>query len=66
VPNVKGKTLAQARRQLAAKRCALGRVTRAYSAKVRKGKIISQSRRPGTRLARGTKVAVRLSRGRRR
>jgi hypothetical protein len=66
VPNVKGKTLAQARRQLAAKRCALGRVTRAFSAKVRKGKIISQSRRPGTRLARGTKVAVRLSRGRRR
>jgi hypothetical protein len=66
VPNVKRKTVAQARRQLAARRCALGRVSRAYSAKVKKGRIISQSRRPGTRLPRRTKVNVRVSRGRRR
>jgi beta-lactam-binding protein with PASTA domain len=66
VPNVKRKTVAQARRQLAARRCALGRVSRAYSAKVKKSRIISQSRRPGARLPRGTKVNVRVSRGRRR
>jgi eukaryotic-like serine/threonine-protein kinase len=66
VPNVKGKTLTQARRLLAAKRCALGRVSRAYSAKVKRGRIISQSKRPGARFRRGTKVNVLVSRGRRR
>jgi hypothetical protein len=66
VPNVKGKTIAQARRLLASKRCALGRVTRTYSAKVKRGKIIKQSRRPGVRLARGTRINVVVSRGRRR
>jgi ABC-type oligopeptide transport system substrate-binding subunit len=66
VPNVKGKTLAAARSALARGRCRLGRVTRAYSAKVRVGKIISQSRRPGARLPRGTRVNVIVSRGKRR
>ena len=66
VPNVKGKTLVQARRLLSSKRCALGRVTRTYSAKVKRGKIVKQSRRPGVRLARGTRINVVVSRGRRR
>ena len=66
VPNVKKKTVAQARRLLASKHCALGRVSRTYSAKVKKGRIIKQSRRPGARLPRGTKVKVTVSRGRRR
>jgi hypothetical protein len=66
VPNVKGKTVAQARKALVKKRCKLGRVTRAYSRKVKKGRIIGQSKRPGARLPRGTKVGVKLSRGRRR
>jgi eukaryotic-like serine/threonine-protein kinase len=66
VPNLKGKTLVQARRLLGAGRCALGKVTRAYSAKVKKGRIIRQSRRPGARLARGSRVNVVLSRGRNR
>jgi uncharacterized repeat protein (TIGR01451 family) len=65
VPNVKGKTVAMARRLLASKRCALGRVTYAYSRKVKKGRIISQSKRPGTRHPRGTKVNVVVSRGKR-
>jgi Ca2+-binding RTX toxin-like protein len=64
VPNVKGKTLAQARRLLASRRCALGRVTRAYSQKVRKGRVISQRPLVGRRLPRGTKVHVKVSRGR--
>jgi len=66
VPKVKGKTTAQARALLRSKRCALGRVTRAYSARVKKGKVIRQSRAPGARLPRGTKVNVVVSRGRRR
>lgn len=66
VPNVRGKSLAQARRMLRAKRCALGRVTRAYSSSVGLGKIIRQNRRPAARLPRGTRVNVVVSRGRRR
>jgi beta-lactam-binding protein with PASTA domain len=62
VPNVKGKTILQARRLLAAKRCALGRVTRTYS-RVKSGRIVKQSRRPGARLPRGTRVNVVVSRG---
>jgi beta-lactam-binding protein with PASTA domain len=63
---VKGKTIVQARRLLRSKRCALGRVTRAYSAQIKSGKIMKQSRRPGVRLARGTRLNVVVSRGRRR
>jgi ABC-type transport system substrate-binding protein len=66
VPSVRGKTVLQARRLLAGRRCALGKVTRAYSAKVKLGRIISQSRKPGVRLPRGTRVKVLVSRGRRR
>jgi hypothetical protein len=66
VPNVKRKTVARARRLLASKRCGLGRVRRAYSAKIKRGLVISQSRRPGARLPRGTRVGVVVSRGRRR
>ncbi len=66
VPNVKGKTLVAARKALKARRCALGAVKKAYSPKVRKGRVVSQSRRPGLRLKRGTKVAVVVSRGARR
>jgi uncharacterized delta-60 repeat protein len=65
VPNVKRKTLAQARRLLAARRCALGRVSRAYSATIRKGRVISQRPPVGRRPPRGTKVRVTVSRGRR-
>lgn len=64
VPRLAGKTLAAARTALARSRCAVGRVTRRRS-KVRKGRVIAQSRRPGTRLARGTRIALTLSRGRR-
>jgi serine protease AprX len=66
VPNVKGKTLRTARATLTRRRCRLGRVTRTYSARVRTGRIIRQSRRPGARLARGTRVNVVVSRGKRR
>jgi serine protease AprX len=66
VPNVKGKTLRTARATLTRRRCRLGRVTRAYSVRVRSGRVIRQSRRPGVRLPRGTSVNVAVSRGRRR
>jgi subtilisin family serine protease len=66
VPKVRGKTVAQARRLLSTRRCRLGRIGRAYSRRVKKGRVISQGRRPAARLARGTKVNVVVSRGRRR
>ena len=66
VPNVRGKTVPAARLAFARSRCALGRVSRAYSGRVRKSRIISQSRRVGSRHPRGTRVNVVVSRGRRR
>lgn len=63
VPNVKGKTLTAGRRALARRNCRVGKVRRLYSRTVRKGRILSQSRRPGARLPKGTKVAMVVSRG---
>jgi uncharacterized repeat protein (TIGR02543 family) len=63
VPNVKGKTLAAAKRKLTRANCALGKVTRAYSARVKKGLVISQKPVAGRKLAKGAKVAVVASRG---
>jgi hypothetical protein len=64
VPNVKGKTVPAARARLRAQRCALGRVKRAYSNKVKMNRIISQSRSAGRRLPTRTKVHLVVSRGR--
>lgn len=66
VPNVKNRTVARARRLLNARRCRLGKVRRAYSRRIRKGRVISQARRSGARLPQRAKVAVVVSRGRRR
>ena len=66
VPDVRRRTVTRARAMLSARRCKLGRITRAYSRKVRKGWITGQSRRPGVRLPRGTRVDAAVSRGRRR
>jgi Ca2+-binding RTX toxin-like protein len=63
VPNVRGKPLAAARALVRRRNCAAGKVSRAYSRKVRKGRIISQRPRAGARLARGAKVNLLVSRG---
>jgi hypothetical protein len=65
VPNVRGRTVKQAKARLARARCSLGRVTRAYSRRVGAGRVIRQNRRPGARLAIRTRVNVVVSRGRR-
>jgi subtilisin family serine protease len=66
VPRLRGLTLVGAKRLLVKRGCALGRITRAYSRRVARGRVIAQKRTPGLRLARGAKVGVVLSRGRRR
>jgi hypothetical protein len=62
VPNVKGKTVPKARAALVAKKCRLGAVKQAFS-KVKKGRVVSQTKRPGTRLARTSRVGVTISKG---
>jgi len=66
VPNVKGKTMAAARRAIRRGGCVTGRVRRAYSASVARGRVIAQAPRAGARLGAGAKVSLVLSRGRKR
>ncbi len=63
VPNVKGKTVPKAKAALKAKKCAAGKITGKFSGKVKKGRVIAQSKRPGTRHARNTKVNLTVSKG---
>jgi hypothetical protein len=65
VPKVSGKTLAAARTALKRKKCAVGKVRKAYSGRVKKGRVVAQSVKPGKRLARGAKVGLVVSRGKR-
>jgi uncharacterized delta-60 repeat protein len=66
VPDVRGKTVRAARTRLTRAHCALGRLRRTASRKVKKGRVISQSPRPGRALAARAKVNVVVSRGRKR
>jgi subtilisin family serine protease len=65
VPRLRGQTLVRAKRSLVKQGCKLGRVSKAYSRRVRRGRIVGQRPGPGLRLRRGAKIAVVLSRGRR-
>jgi hypothetical protein len=65
VPNVKRQKLAAAKRKISAGHCRTGKVRTARSKTVAKGKVISQSRRAGQRLARGSKINLVVSRGKR-
>jgi hypothetical protein len=63
VPRLRGKTLAGARGALAHANCRLGTVTRSYSATVRTGRVFRQRPIAGTRMPRGARVNVVVSRG---
>jgi PASTA domain len=62
IPNVKRKTLRAARTALSRRGCRTGTIRRKFS-KVRKGRVIAQSRRPGARLYRGFRVNLVVSKG---
>jgi PASTA domain/Copper binding proteins, plastocyanin/azurin family len=64
VPRVVGKKLATARRMITRARCRVGRVRRAKSRKPR-GRVVKQTPRWGVSRARGTRVNLVVSRGRR-
>jgi beta-lactam-binding protein with PASTA domain len=65
VPRVRGKLLAAARRAITRAHCSTGKVTRAYSPRVGKGRVISQKPPAGRKLRKGAKVSLVVSRGRR-
>jgi beta-lactam-binding protein with PASTA domain len=68
VPKIVGKTLAKAKTALRKRHCRAGKVTvtRAYSKRVRKGKVLAQKPKAGKKLKNGAKVSLVLSRGKRR
>ena len=63
VPKVVGKSLAKAKTRLSAAHCRTGAVRQGQSS-LRRGIVYWQSRKPGARLPRGTKIAMRVSLGR--
>jgi hypothetical protein len=64
VPKLKGKSLRKARRAIKAHDCRVGKIRRAFSTKIKKGRVVSQKPRAGRRLKHGAKVTVVISRGR--
>jgi subtilisin family serine protease len=65
VPRLRGLALVAAKRLLTKRGCSLGRVSRVRSRRVARGRVVAQRPAPGLRLARGARVRVILSRGRR-
>jgi hypothetical protein len=63
VPNVKNVALKLAARQLTKADCARGKVTYVFSVRVRAGRVVSQSVRPGKTLKNKAKVNLVVSRG---
>jgi PASTA domain len=63
VHSLKGKTLAAAKQALVAAGCAVGRIRRTRSHRVRKGRVISQSSKAGLSLKPGTKISLTVSSG---
>jgi beta-lactam-binding protein with PASTA domain len=66
VPKVKGKKLPAAKLAITKAHCSVGKVTRTFSKSVKKGRVISQGRKPGTTLAAGSKVNLKVSKGKKR
>src|SRR5262249_37721463 len=62
VPYVKGKTLLAAKRRIESTHCRVGRVIRVGVSRSRSAHVISQTRRPGERLAKGATVGLRITR----
>ena len=65
VPRVIGLRLATARSTLTRANCRVGRVLRARSRRVRRGRVLAQSRRPGAVLRYRARINLVVSRGRR-
>jgi hypothetical protein len=66
VPRVKGKILRAAKRAIQAAHCQVGTIKRAFSRTVKKGRVLSEKPRSGRKLADGAKVALTVSKGKKR
>jgi uncharacterized delta-60 repeat protein len=65
VPRLKGKGLNEAKTALRNARCALGKITRAFSSTITRGRVMGQKPGAGTWHKPGTKVSLVISKGRR-
>lgn len=63
VPKVTGKSLSAAKRTITHGACTVGKVKRAFSAKVKKGHVISQRPKAGKKLAYHAKISLVVSKG---
>jgi beta-lactam-binding protein with PASTA domain len=63
VPRVKGRTLRVAERQIKAHGCRVGKVRHAFSARVKRRRVISQSPKPHSRHKHGARVNLVVSKG---
>ena len=64
VPKVVGATLKKAKAAITKAHCKTGKVKRAYSKRVKKGRVLRETPKARTRLANGAKVSLVVSRGR--
>ena len=65
VPRVTGLVIGQAKRRIAASGCRVGQVRKTFSARVKRGRVVSQSPKARRRFERGHPVNLVQSRGRR-
>ena len=63
VPKVTGRSLSAAKRAITHGDCAVGKVKHSFSAKVKKGNVISQRPKAGKKLAYHAKVSLVVSKG---
>jgi hypothetical protein len=63
VPHIRGRGLKSAERAIARAHCAVGRIRRKGSIRVRRGRVLWQSRRAGSPLPSGTRVGFVISAG---
>jgi PASTA domain len=66
VPKVRGKSLRAARAAIRRAHCRVGRVRTTFSARMKAGRVVSQTPRAGARLAVGARVHLMVSKGKRR
>lgn len=65
VPKLKGRTLKKARRALKAHDCAVGKIRRTFSSKVKRGRVVTQRPKPHKLLRHGARVNLTVSKGKR-
>jgi beta-lactam-binding protein with PASTA domain len=63
VPNVVGMTVGKARSKIARSHCAVGSVRHRTSTAGKKGKVLSQTPRPGKRLKHGARLSLAVGTG---